>query len=88
MGKTKPLNLLATVARLTSTCSRPHPFCLHLGDHALAPSVLTPCAYMHRQRQETSRQAMEGNAERAYERGMKQINMIDMASIACEKANT
>ena len=25
--------------------------------------------------------------QRAYERGMKQINMIDIASITCEKAN-
>ena len=28
------------------------------------------------------------NAQRAYEKGIKQINMIDMASMACEKANT
>ena len=26
--------------------------------------------------------------QRAYERGMKQINMIDIASLTCEKANT
>ena len=28
------------------------------------------------------------NAQRAYERGMEPINMMDMASVACEKANT
>ena len=54
------LNLLNITAWLISTCSHPRPFCLRLGDCALAPYVLTPCVYMQRQRQETSRQAMEG----------------------------
>ena len=46
---------LAHIYILTSS-----PFCLRLGDHALAPCVLTSYVYMQRQRQETSRQAMEG----------------------------
>ena len=37
------------------TYLRLRPFCLHLGDCALAPCVLAPCVYMQRQRQETSR---------------------------------
>ena len=59
MGEARPLNLLNTVAWLISTCSHPHPFCLRLGDCALAPCILASCVYMERQRQETSRQAME-----------------------------
>ena len=46
---------LAHIYMLTSA-----PFLLDLGDHALAPNVLAPCVYMQRQRQETSKQAMEG----------------------------
>ena len=60
MGEARPLNLLNMAAWLISTCLHPHPFCLHLGDYALAPSVLAPCVYMQRQGQETSKQAMEG----------------------------
>ena len=60
MRETRPLKLLNIVTWLISTCLCLHPFYLRLGDHALAPRVLTPYAYMQRQRQETSRQAMEG----------------------------
>ena len=60
MGEARPLNLLNIAAWLISTCLHPHPFCLCLGDHALAPCILVSCVYMQRQRQETSRQAMEG----------------------------
>ena len=60
MAEARPLNLLNIAAWLISTCSHPRPFCLCLGDHALAPRVLAPCVYMQIQRQETSRQAMEG----------------------------
>ena len=59
MGEARPQNLLNIVAWLISMCLHPRPFCLHLGDHVLAPCVLAPCVYMQRQRQETSRQAME-----------------------------
>ena len=55
MGEARPLNLLNTAARFISTCLPPRPFCLRLGDHALAPCVLAPYVYMQRQRQETSR---------------------------------
>ena len=65
MGKNKPLILLASIARLISTCLRPCPFCLRLGDRALAPSLITPYAYMQRQRQETNRQAMEGKCAKS-----------------------
>ena len=41
-------------------CSHPRPYYLRPGDRALAPCVLSPCAYMQRQRQETDKQAMEG----------------------------
>ena len=59
-GENKPLNLLNITAWLISTCLRVHPFYLRLGDYALASSVLAPCVYMQRQRQDTNRQAMEG----------------------------
>ena len=60
MGEARPLKLLNIVAWFKSTCLHPRPFCLRLGDRALAPCVLAPCVYMHWQRQETSRQAVEG----------------------------
>ena len=60
MGETRPLKLLNIATWLISTCLHLHPFCLRLGDRALAPCVLAPCVYMQRQRQETSRQVMEG----------------------------
>ena len=60
MGKARPLNLLNTTAWLMLTCSHPRLFCLHLGDRALALCVLASCVYMQRQRQEASKQAMEG----------------------------
>ena len=59
MGEARPLNLLNIAAWLISTCLLPHPLCLHLGDSALTPCVLAPCVYMQRQKQETSKQAME-----------------------------
>ena len=60
MGKARPLNLLNTAARLILTCLHPHPFCLRLGDCALASSVPASCVHMQKQSQETRRQAMEG----------------------------
>ena len=60
MGEARPLNLLNMAAWLISTSLYPRPFCLHLGDRALAPRVLAPCVYMSRQEQETSKQAMKG----------------------------
>ena len=60
MGKARLLNLPNAAARLILTCSHPRPFCLHLGDRALAPCVLAPYMYMQRQKQETNKQAMEG----------------------------
>ena len=60
MGEARPLNLLNITAWLISTCSHPRPFCLRLGDRTLIPCILARCVYMQRQRQETSRQAMEG----------------------------
>ena len=69
----------------STTCLHTCPFCLCLGDFALAPSVLTPCVYTQRQRQETNRQAMEGkNAESKWE-GIKQISMISMVSKEAKK---
>ena len=59
MGEARPLNLLNMAAWLILTCLHLHPFCLRLGDRALAPCVLAPCVYMQRQEQEISRQAME-----------------------------
>ena len=43
MREAKPLNLLNIAAWLISTCSHARPFCLHLGDRALAPCILAPC---------------------------------------------
>ena len=60
MVKARTLNLLSTTAWLILTCSHSRPFCLRLGNRALAPCVLAPCVYMQRQRQETSIQAIEG----------------------------
>ena len=60
IGEARPLNLLNMAVWLISTCLHHRPFCLCLGDRALAPYVLASCVYMQRQRQETSRQAMEG----------------------------
>ena len=79
MGEARPINLPNIATWLISTCSHPRPFCLCLGDRALTPCVLALFVYRQRQRQETSRQAMEGKIQRAYERGIKQISMIDMA---------
>ena len=79
MGEARPINLPNIATWLISTCSHPRPFCLCLGDRALAPCVLALFVYRQSQRQETSRQAMEGKIQRAYERGIKQISMIDMA---------
>ena len=59
MGEARPLNLLNIAVWLISPCLHP-PFCLRLGDHAVAPCVLAHCVYMQRQRQETNRKAMEG----------------------------
>ena len=39
MGEARPLNLLTIAAWLTSTCLHPCPFCLRLGNRALAPCV-------------------------------------------------
>ena len=80
MGKAGPLNLLNTAAWLILTCSHPRPFCLRLGDHALALYVLAPCVYMQRQRQEASRQVIEGKDAESISKGIKRISMIDMAS--------
>ena len=60
MGEARPLNLPNIATWLISTCLHLHPFCLCLGDRALAPCVLTPYVYMQTQKQKTSRQAMEG----------------------------
>ena len=65
MGEARPLNLLNITIWLISTCLHPHPFCLYLGNRALTPCVPTPCMYMQRQRQETSKQAMEGKAAKS-----------------------
>ena len=59
----------------------PMPFCLRLGNRALAPCVLTPCVYMQRQRQETSKQAMKEKSAESVGKGIKQIVVIDMANI-------
>ena len=64
-GKARTLNLLNIIAQLICTCLNPCPFCLRLGDRALTPYVLAPCIYMQRQRQETSRQAVEGKDARS-----------------------
>ena len=58
IGEARPLKLLNIAVWLISTCLHLRPFCLRLGDRALAPCVLTPYVYM--QRQENDRQAMEG----------------------------
>ena len=65
MGEARPLNLLNIATWLISTCLHPRPFCLRLGHRALAPCVLTPCVYMQRQRQETSKLAMEGKVAKS-----------------------
>ena len=59
MGEARTLNLRNIAAWLIFTCLHLHPFCLCLGDHALAPCALASYVYMQRQRQETCRQAME-----------------------------
>ena len=53
-----PPNLLnISLCGLASSCLPSCPFCLHLGSHALAPSILTLCMYMQQTRKQTSRQA-------------------------------
>ena len=59
MGEARPLKLLNVAAWLISTCLCLLPFCLHLGDRALAQCILTLYVYMQRQKQETSKQAMK-----------------------------
>ena len=58
VGEARPLNLLNIAAWLIFACVHLNPFCLRLGDRALAPCVLAPYVYMQRQKQETSRQAV------------------------------
>ena len=41
----------------------PYPFCLHLGGHTLAPSILAPCVYMERPKKQASRQAKKQTNE-------------------------
>ena len=80
MGKARPLKLLNIATWLISTCLHPCPFYLHLGDHALVPCILASCVYMHRQEQETKTSNGKKEMCRACERGIKQTNMIAMAS--------
>ena len=67
MGEARPLNLLNTAVWLISICSHPCPFCLRLGDSALAPCVCT-CEGKNRN-QQTSNGKKE--MHKAYERGIK-----------------
>ena len=83
MGEAKSLNLLNTTTWHVSNCLRLHPFFLHLGDRALAPCVLAPCVYMQRQRQETSRQAMEKRDVQIMQYGYKVDKHTSKASITC-----
>ena len=80
MGDARPLKLLNIATWLISTCLRLRPFCLCLGDRALSPSTLTPCVYMQRQRQELENKQWKEKMQRVYERSIKKISMIDMAS--------
>ena len=52
-------------------CSHPRPYYLRPRDRALVPCVLSPCAYMQRQRQETNKQAMKGKDAKCIQRRHK-----------------
>ena len=80
MGDARPLKLLNIATWLISTCLCLRPFCLCLGDRALSPSTFTPCVYMQRQRQELENKQWKEKMQRVYERSIKKISMIDMAS--------
>ena len=56
-----------------------------MGDRALALCILTPCVYMQRQIQETSRQAMEGKDAKSIRKGIRRISMIGMESKEARK---
>ena len=73
--QTRLLNLLIVAAWLNHMLMFA-PFCLCLGDCALAP-----CVYMQRQRQEANKQVMEGKDTKCISKGIKQISVIDMANI-------
>ena len=88
MGEARPLKLRNIAAWLISTCLHLRPFYLCLGDHALVPCVLAPCAYIQRQRRELADKQWKEKMQRAYERGIKRINMIDMQAKKQESKQT
>ena len=88
MGEARPLKQWNIVAWLISTCLHLRPFCLCLGNHALVPCVLAPCAYMQRQRRELADKQWKEKMQRAYERGIKRISMIDMKAKKQESKQT
>ena len=48
LGARPPNLLIIALCGLASSYLRPCPFCLHLGSHTLAPSILASCVYMQR----------------------------------------
>ena len=81
MGEARPLNLLNIAAWLISICLYFSPFCLRLGDRALAPCVLARvCTCKGKDKKPTDKQWKE-KMKRAHEGDIKQISMIDTASV-------
>ena len=64
-GEARPPNLLIiALCELASFCFHPCPFCLCLGSHILAPSILTPCVYMQRPKKQANRQVKKQTKEK------------------------
>ena len=86
MGEARSLNLLNITAWLISTRPYPLPFCLHQVDRALAPCILAPCVCTCKGKdKKLADKQWKEKMQRAYERGIKQINEIDMASKETKK---
>ena len=56
-GARPPNSLIIALCRLASSCLHSCTFYLQLGGRTHAPSILTPCVSMQRQKKRASRQA-------------------------------
>ena len=79
MGEARPLNLLNITAWLISTCSHPRPFFL-LALGKPCPSSMCPRSMCKGKDKKPVDKQWKEKMQKAYERGIKQISMIDMAS--------
>ena len=79
MGEARPLNLLNITAWLISTYLHPRPFFL-LALGKPCPSSMCPRSMCKGKDKKPVDKQWKEKMQKAYERGIKQISMIDMAS--------